>query len=89
MTEGLTFTPTFHEFKLMTRDFFQNADAANMEELDSMWKAIGLAYLGIIFDETPLGELDRLHAAPIVLKLVGRKYLECQITLERKEENEN
>jgi hypothetical protein len=42
-----TFTCTFEEFKRIAKDFHDAAPTLNEDELESAWKAVGLAYLGM------------------------------------------
>lgn len=78
-----TITCTYDEFRRIVADFLQAADTANLEELEAGEKCVGLAYLGIEWDErNPLHQVHRAAGAPACLRLVLRKVIEREVALE-------
>lgn len=79
-----TLNPTWEEFKQMAAEFFQAADSANTEELAAGAKCVGLAYLGIQWDDkNPLHDAHRLAGAPAIMRLITKKVAEREVSLER------
>jgi len=76
---------TYDEFRRIVADFLKAADTATMDELEAGSKCVGLAYLGIQWDGSPLQEVHRLAGAPACLRLVGKKFAERQFQLEQQE----
>lgn len=78
-----TLTPTYEEFRHMVAEFLKAADTANKEELDAGAKCVGLAYLGIQWDDgNPLHEIHRSAGAPACMRLVAKKVVEREVALE-------
>lgn len=54
-TMSTTLQPTWDEFRRLIAEFLKAADTATLEELEAGAKCCGLAYLGIQWDDVPLG----------------------------------
>lgn len=78
-----TLSPTYEEFRRMVAEFLKAADTANKEELDAGAKCVGLAYLGIQWDDNnPIHEIQRSAGAPACMRLVTRKVIERELAID-------
>ena len=71
----------FDGLKRMSKEFFDAMPTANLEELENGMKCFGLAYLGCEFPDDVRGRCERDAAAPALLRIVTRAYLDRQIQL--------
>ena len=77
-----TITCTYDEFRRIVRDFLVAADDATEDELEAGSKCVGLAYLGIEWDESdPIQMIHRSAGAPACLRLVEKKVMEREYAL--------
>lgn len=78
-----TITCTYDEFRRIVADFLKAADTANYEELEAGEKCVGLAYLGIQWDDNnPIHAIHRAAGAPACLRLVTQKVVEREVALD-------
>ena len=77
----MTLTPTWQEFRMMSKEFFIAAKSANEEELEAGFKCLGLAYLGIQFDEGPFKKMQVEIEAPTIIRLAGKAKLDRELEL--------
>lgn len=79
----MTLEPTFHEFKVMAKDYFQALPTLDYDGIENGFKCLGLAYLGLRFSEHPiLGAVERT-SAPLVLKLATEACVRREIELDQ------
>ena len=70
----------------MSKEFFDALPSLNLEEMDNAFKCLGLAYLGIKFDESdPFTPMHREVSAPTILTLASNAMFkrELQIAQEK------
>lgn len=79
-----TLTCTYVEFKRLSKDFFEGLKTATTEEeVEQGLKCLGLAYLGIQWDETSSTVMsDREVGAPAVLRLANKHAILRQVEIE-------
>jgi hypothetical protein len=84
-----TLNPTWDQFRRIVADFHKAADTANGEELDAGAKCVGLAFLGIQWDEgNKMHEVHRQAGAPALMRIVTRKVIDRQIAIESEEDRQ-
>ena len=84
LAAGLTFEgTTWPTFQRLGKDFLDVLPTAGLEEAEAGWKCLGLAYLACAYDESDPRQVNaRDVQAPVLLKLLGAKFIERQVELE-------
>jgi len=84
VSNGPTIAGSYEDFKRLTKDFFDALPTAtDPEQIEAGMKCVGLAYLGIQWDDTsPMDNIHRLVGAPAVLRLVTKLGIIRQVELE-------
>lgn len=83
MTASTTLNCTYDQFKRLSKDFFDGLKTATTEEeVEQGLKCLGLAYLGIQWDETSSTLIcDREVGAPSVLRLAQKHAILRQVEI--------
>lgn len=75
---------SYEAFKALCAEFLRAADTADAEELESGAKCVGLAYLGIHWDDAnPFHKIHRAAGAPALMRIVTRKVIERELVIEQ------
>ncbi|WP_146039605.1 MULTISPECIES: hypothetical protein [unclassified Variovorax] len=78
---------TYEAFRVLCAEFLRAADTAGADELAAGLKCVGLAFLGIQWDDTnPFHAIHRAAGAPALMRLVTKKAIERETTLAMAEE---
>ena len=73
MEASMSIEPTWPEFKMMSKEFFDNLPTLNIDEADNAFKCLSLGYLGL------KGNKIEQHQASIVLQIAGRQKIQHEI----------
>lgn len=76
-----TIACTYDEFKQMAKEFFLAIPGADAEQMDAGIHCLGLAYLGIQWEEGLLADINREVSAPIIMRLATKYVLERELVL--------
>ncbi|CAN7388985.1 hypothetical protein [Variovorax sp. LjRoot178] len=81
---------SYEAFRVLCAEFLRAADTANADELAAGVKCVGLAFLGIQWDDSnPLHEIHRAAGAPALMRLVTKKTIERETVLAMAEDAPN
>lgn len=84
-----TIAGSYEAFQVLCAEFLRAADTADADELAAGVKCVGLAFLGIQWDDSnPFHKIHRAAGAPALMRLVTKKTIEREAALAVQEDNE-
>lgn len=82
-----TLAGSYEAFRVLCAEFLRAADTANADELAAGVKCVGLAFLGIKWDDdNPLHKIHQSAGAPALMRLVTKKTIERETVLAMEDE---
>ena len=82
-----TLAGSYEAFRVLCAEFLRATDTANADELAAGVKCVGLAFLGIKWDDdNPLHKIHQSAGAPALMRLVTKKTIERETVLAMEED---
>ena len=82
-----TIEGSYEAFRALCAEFLRAADTADADALAAGVKCVGLAFLGIQWDDSdPLHKIHQSAGAPALMRLVTKKTIERETVLAREED---